>query len=80
MKSLAIVAVLVIVTPIVSIMYMNECVNSMLTYVQPVQASFGSVPALITIPGSEDANSASDALQTVSGINVYQNSNERVQE
>lgn len=76
MKSLLIIIGLMVVVPVSAVEYMSATINSMLPkqrYVLNTVETPQNAPTGLTI---EDTgfNSVGDALQTVAGVNLYQDS------
>lgn len=81
MKSLLIIYGVLVVTLVGGVIWANGAVNGLMSAVE-WQAAY-SEPVSVTEPLSvvdTGYNSASDVLQTVSGINVYQNAPNLVQQ
>ncbi len=76
MKSLLIIMGLMVVVPVGALEYMSATINSMLPkpqYVLNIAQTPQTAPETLTIDAT-DFNSAGDALQTVAGVNLYQDS------
>lgn len=82
MKSLVLILSLAVVVTVTGCHYIDRTIDLMVARAQIVRSTPPRTPRAyseLTVPNSVDANSASDAIQTVYGMGLYQNARVRIQ-